>query len=101
MTTRVTLSEAALQDVDNIADYTLSQWGSRQMKSYLAQIDAMFLKLSENPELGRKHAFRDGGMRSVLAGRHTIYFLVGGEEVEIVRVLHQSQDAPKHLGTSK
>jgi toxin ParE1/3/4 len=38
--------------LDHIADYTLSQWGERQVEIYLGDLDKRFEWLANNPKAG-------------------------------------------------
>lgn len=50
---RYRLTARALKDLDQIADYTLAQWGERQTEKYLSDMAARFEWLGDNPGAGR------------------------------------------------
>jgi len=43
----------ALADIEDIATYTVNQWGEAQARKYLAQIDQTIHAIVERPESGR------------------------------------------------
>jgi len=53
MTKSFRITPRAVQDLRNIARYTLQNWGRKQRDVYLRAIDKRFSWLAENPSLGR------------------------------------------------
>lgn len=91
------LRPKAIQDLEEIADYTFEQWGPEQEDIYLELLHTAFMALSKNPNLGRVYAEVYPGLRGYLAGRHIILYQVSDVAVEIVRVLHHSMDLDSQL----
>ena len=91
------LRPRAIQDLEEIADFTLEMWGSEQEDIYLELLEKAFIAISKNPNLGRVYDEVYSGLRRYLAGRHIILYQVTDDAVEIVRVLHHSMDFESHL----
>ena len=91
------LRPRAIQDLNEIADFTLETWGSEQEDIYLELLEKAFFAISKNPTLGRFYDEVYPGSRRHLAGRHIIPYQVSDNVVEIVRVLHHSMDFESHL----
>ncbi|MBC9868540.1 MAG: type II toxin-antitoxin system RelE/ParE family toxin [Opitutae bacterium] len=91
------LRPRAIQDLNEIADFTLDTWGSEQEDIYLELLEKAFIAISKNPTLGRFYDEVYSGLRRHLAGRHIILYRVSDNAVEIVRVLHHSMDFESHL----
>ena len=87
----------AIQDLEEIADFTLEMWGPEQEDIYLELLENAFIAISKNPNLGRVYDEVYSGLRRYLAGRHIILYQVSYDAVEIVRVLHHSMDIERHL----
>jgi len=89
------LTEKAEQDLNAIYAYSLKQWGQKQANSYFFQIEKMFYLLLDNPYLGKSRNELKQGYRSLLIKKHTIFYSVNNEHVNILRVLHTRMDVKK------
>ncbi len=84
-------------DLDGIWEYTYLQWGKNQAGKYLGKLEERFIALAENPNIGKQRYELAGSPMSTHCGRHVIFYRIVNEEIEIVRVLHDSMDFPRHL----
>jgi toxin ParE1/3/4 len=92
-----TLRPKARSDLEEIWDYTFETWGVEQAERYLRLLDQGFRKVAGNPDLGRScDAIREG-YRKYGVGRHVIFFRLGDDGVEVVRILHERMDVDRHL----
>ena len=98
---RINFTDAAKRDIAEIRTYTLKEWGERQRDAYLAKLETKFTQLCAAPELGGDRSWMMAGVRSHSAGSHIIYYQDTGKKFTIVRVLHKSMDAERHLSTWK
>jgi toxin ParE1/3/4 len=80
------LTPRALKDLDQIADYTLAQWGEHQMEKYLSNLATRFQWLSQNPGVGRLRDEVGQGYRSYRQGSHLIFYIVENDVVAIIGV---------------
>lgn len=88
------LTRAALDDLRQIARFSERQWGVERRNRYLAQIDATFHALGENPALGTACDDITPGYRKFPQGSHLIFYRTGqSSRIEIVRILHKRMDA--------
>ncbi len=85
---------AARTDLVDVADFIALDNPERAM-SFLAEIEAKMRQVSARPESFpvRDDVFQ--GMRAARHGRYLIFFLIGAEEVQVVRVLHGARDLPR------
>jgi len=105
----VRLADQAAQDVEEILDWTLDQFGPLQLESYTDVINDALEALSAGPQLinvlwrpelgddvGTLHVARHG-----YKGRHQLVFRVDETAclIEILRILHDSMDLLRHLDT--
>ena len=88
----VDLTEAALQDLRSIRDYTLFTWGEEQERKYLDGMWAKFETLRTAPDRFRQREDLFPGCRLAIHGKHLVLFRVQGDVLQIVRVLHGSMD---------
>jgi len=91
------LSGKAKADVKEIGRYTHERWGVEQRNRYLAVLDACFQKIGANPTLGHSAEAIRAGYRRIREGSHMVFFRKAGNEVEVVRVLHERMLPEKHL----
>lgn len=91
------LSKLAQQDIISIVDYTMDTWGQAQVSKYLSQLEQRFEWLSENSESGKKREDVKEGYRSYPEGRHVIFYRIAKGGVEIIGIIHQSEEVEQHL----
>ena len=91
------LRPEAVCDLEEIWNYTIRAWDAEQAESYLRLLNRGFEKLVNDPELGSSCDWLREGYRKLLVGRHVVFFRLRGEDIDIVRVLHQSMDFDRHL----
>lgn len=92
---RLELSEPAQQDFRDILSFTLQMWGERQLVEYRSKLNGALQAITENPQAGRaKH-----GMMVYPVGRHSVFYQIeeSARTVYVVRILHESMDASRHL----
>lgn len=86
---------AAVRDLEAIWDYSASHWGTAQAQRYTRELYAACEDLAVGRAKGRTSVLPP--LQKLLCQRHVIYFQDGDERIDIVRILHQSQDAQRHL----
>lgn len=97
----VEFTEKARADLDDILDYTLSEYGLEQAERYVTQLQATFNTLEAQPRLARERPEFTPPVRIHHHAHHLIVYLVkdtGG--LLIVRVLHERMDPESHLQTN-
>jgi len=85
-------SDAAQQDIISIRDYTMDTWGKEQTSTYLAQLEKRFEWLANQPALGKKRDEIKKGYISFPEGRHVIFYRMAKRDIEVIGVIHQSED---------
>lgn len=91
------LTKKADSDIDEIWEESTLRWGKRQTKEYLNKMERRFISLAENPNLGKKRFELSGAPMSYPSGRHVIFYRKAEKGIEILRVLHDSMDFPRHI----
>lgn len=68
-----------------------TRWGVRQAEAYEDEIFSTLDVIRQHPEIGVSRPDIVPGCRSYPTGRHTIFYRVSGDALEILRILHQRQ----------
>jgi len=93
------LSESARSDVLSIRDYTEYHWGKKQANKYLSELEQRLEWLADSPELGKKRDEIKDGYLSFPQGRHIIFYRTAASGIEVLGIVHQSEDIDSHLAT--
>ena len=91
------LSRKAERDIGDIARYTIEQFGIDQARTYRDSMIACFQSLADTPGMGRKVDHISKGYRRLDHRSHAIFYKSDGQDILIIRVLHQRMNAPRHL----
>ena len=83
MTARFRLTEPAIQDIEQIADYIARQSGLEQGDRFLNKLDAKFIKIAQFPNLGRQRDEILPALRSLPMDNYLILYMVIRQDVEI------------------
>lgn len=86
------LSALAEADVREIAVTTISNWGAKQARTYLARLHNTLMALANNPNSGRQREEIAAGIKSFPSGKHVVFYLSVDQGIEVARVLHQRMD---------
>lgn len=91
----IAFSPAAEADIGEIWDYSAERWGSDQADSYIDAIRDACHALARGTMQGRPSVLP--GFQKCLCGSHVVYFLDHAGHLDVIRILHQRQDAERHL----
>ncbi|NES93780.1 MAG: type II toxin-antitoxin system RelE/ParE family toxin [Desertifilum sp. SIO1I2] len=75
MTPQFRLTEPAIRDIEQIADYIARESGVAQADRFLAKLDAKFSKIAQFPNLGRQRSEILPGLRSLPMDRYLILYI--------------------------
>lgn len=92
MSAQFRLTEPAIQDIEQIADYIARQSGLDQADRFLNKLDDKFAKIAQFPNLGRQREKILPGLRSLPIDNYLILYMVIGQDVEIFRVVSGYRD---------
>jgi len=90
------LSPLAEADLEEIWIYTLKHWSIEQADAYHHKLVAAFEGLAAGTKQGRPADVLPD-FRKCLCGSHVVYFLNDQDHLDVIRILHQRQDAERHL----
>ncbi|WOE75136.1 type II toxin-antitoxin system RelE/ParE family toxin [Alterisphingorhabdus coralli] len=97
---KLVLTRRARRDMDSISAYTLKNWGRAQLLDYMGGLLDRMDEIAAEPEKGRSVPGIPDRFRRQSYRAHFIFFSIRGDEVRIIRILHQSMDHARHLGRS-
>lgn len=89
-------SPAAQADLEEIWDYSADRWGPEQADSYIDAIRDACDALARGARQGRPAEVWPH-IRKCLCGSHVVYFVDHPGHLDVIRILHQRQDAERHL----
>lgn len=90
------LSPLAEIDLEGIWFYTFQNWSLAQADGYHRDLVATFEDLASGTKRGRDVDVRPGYLKCPV-GSHMIYFRDSGDQIEVIRILHQRQDVTLNL----
>lgn len=96
---RLEKSDAADTDLLEIWKYTYQEWDESQADQYLDKLETGFLRLLDNPKMGKSRDEYHLGLRSLVIEHHIAFYTRTPDVVRIERVLHESMDVKKHIET--
>ena len=94
---RLIIAPTAKNDLKEIYDYSLPQWGQSRSNRYLEDIKDKIWLLTEQPLIGIERPDILNNIRSINIESHTLFYKVTAHTVQIIRVLHRRQDPQSHL----
>ena len=93
----VALRPEAESDIEEIAEYTIAQWGRDQALDYVQELRRATEALSDSALRYPLYDQVYPGLRRKRTAMHHIYFLAFDDRVEIVRIMHVQRDPGLHL----
>jgi toxin ParE1/3/4 len=90
------LSPLAEIDLEDIWLYTFRNWSLAQADSYHRDLIATLNGLASGTKRGRDVDVRPNYLKCPV-GSHMVYFRDRNDQIEVIRVLHQRQDANLNL----
>ncbi|HLO84020.1 MAG TPA: type II toxin-antitoxin system RelE/ParE family toxin [Nostocaceae cyanobacterium] len=88
---RFKISHQALQDIENIWNYIANQ-NPQAADNLFDQLRAKFPKLAKFPQMGRSRFDLAPSLRCFPVASYLIFYRPIEQGIEIVRILHGSQD---------
>jgi len=94
------LTNRAVNDLFDIADFTIQSFGIGQARFYRDGLNNCFGILAENPRLGRSADELAPNLRRYEHQSHVVFYIPKDVGILIVRILHQRMDFKRHLPIS-
>ena len=95
---KVILRQKAIDDLNDIWDYTFEQWSEKKADKYYSSLKFACRKIGENPELGRAYREIKRNLIGFKSGKHIIFYhMISENEIEVIRILHERMDLKNRL----
>jgi toxin ParE1/3/4 len=95
---KVILRQEAIDDLNNIWDFTFEEWSEKQADKYYATIKFACAQIGKNPELGREYNGISNNLLGLRTGKHIIFYqIIADDEIEVIRILHERMDLKNRI----
>ena len=95
---KVLLRQEAIDDLNDIWEYTFIKWSENQADKYYATIKLACKGIGENPDVGKEYFGVIGKLLGLKSGKHIIFYhLISEDEIEVIRILHERMDLKTRL----
>ena len=92
------LSNKAVDDLNDIWDYTVKTWSEKQAENYYLLLMNSCQELANKPNLGKSYDAVEKNVLGFKTGEHLIFYqIVSLNKIEVVRILHGMMDIKNHL----
>lgn len=92
------LSNKAVEDLNQIWDYTVKTWSENQAEIYYSLLMDSCQELANKPSQGKSYDVVEKNVLGFKTGEHIIFYqIVSLKEIEVVRILHGMMDMKNHL----
>ncbi len=90
---KVILRQEAIDDLNNIWEYTFEKWSETQADKYYAMLKLSCMEIGKNPEIGKEFFEINKNLLGLHSGRHIIFYqFIDDYEIEVIRILHERMD---------
>ena len=95
---KVIFRQEAIDDLNNIWEYTFKKWSENQADKYYAMLKLSCLEIGKVPEIGKEYDEITKNLLGLHSGRHIIFYqIIDKDEIEIIRILHERIDLKSRL----
>ena len=90
---KVLFRQKAIDDLNNIWNYTFEKWSEKQADKYYTILKMACNGIGENPEIGKIYNGIKDNLFGFKSGKHIIFYQqISNDKVEIIRILHERMD---------
>ncbi len=90
-------SKQADKDIESIHKYTYLNFGQKQAQKYSENLFNKIQSIAKNEIKGRRTDFIKEGIIKLEVGSHILLYKEQQNSILIVRILHKSMDARRHI----
>jgi toxin ParE1/3/4 len=92
------ISNKAVEDLNDIWDYTVKTWSENQAEIYYSLLMDSCQELAKKPSQGKSYDVVEKNVLGFKTGEHIIFYqIVSLNEIEVVRILHGMMDMKNHI----
>ncbi len=87
------LTNKAIQDLEDIWNYTIEEWSENQADKYYFSIINSFNTIANDPQIGKNYNQIKNNLLGYLHNQHIIFYIIlPSMDIEIIRILHGRMD---------
>ena len=95
---KVILRQKAINDLNDIWDYTFEKWSAKQADKYYATIKLACKGIGQNPDVGKEYYGINKNLLGLKSGKHIIFYKsISDDKIEVIRILHERMDLKKRI----
>ncbi len=95
---KVILRQEAIDDLNDIWNYTFEKWSEKQADKYYATIKLVCNGIAENPNVGKEYHGVSKKLLGLKFGKHIIFYQELSEsKIEVIRILHERMDLKNRI----
>ncbi len=95
---KVVLRQEAIDDLNNIWDYTFEKWSEIQADKYYATIKLSCNGIGQNPNVGKEYYGISKNLLGLKSGKHIIFYqIISEDEIQVIRILHERMDLKNRI----
>jgi toxin ParE1/3/4 len=91
-------TNAAVEDLSEIWNYTFDEWSESQADKYYTLLIGFYKKISDNPKMDKNYPQVNKNIFGYRVGQHIIFYrVINSRKIEIMRILHSRMDIRTRL----
>ena len=95
---KVILRQKAIDDLNDIWNYTFEKWSAKQADKYYATIKLACNGIGQNSDVGKEYDGINKNLLGLKAGKHVIFYQsLSEDKIEVIRILHERMDLKKRI----
>ena len=95
---KIVLRQEAIDDLNDIWDYTFKKWSEKQADKYYATVKRACNGIGENPNIGKEYDEINKNLLGLKSGKHIIFYKqISSYRIEIIRILHEQMDLKNRI----
>lgn len=92
------LSNKAVDDLNDVWDYTVKIWSENQAEIYYSLLIDSCQEIANKPDQGKSYDVVEKNVLGYKTGEHIIFYqIISLKEIEVVRILHGMMDMKNHI----
>ena len=96
------LTTKAVEDLDEIWEYTVDRWSENQAEIYYSMLIDSCTEIAKKPSIGKPYLGIIYQLLGFKTGKHIIFYRTVNENyVEIIRILHEQMDLKNRIHYDK
>jgi toxin ParE1/3/4 len=96
-TSKLLLTQRALQDIQGIFEYFAERWGKRAAEKYLNDIESGLDRVKAQPDILRPEPDLHAALTFYRVNKHLLVCDMQPESIVVLTVVHASMDIPTRL----